>query len=150
MLEDPRLARRTVGWRATPGLTVVEFDNLACAAVPALEAAQAHLSRPRRRRAIGAMGDLARVGMRASHPKGVGATTRRRTSPKTGRSPAGRCGVIQPFAKGALRKPRSSSSIGERAACGASSAWYACPADRYGHFLCRCYSLSSWEAKPAC
>ena len=55
MLRYPRLARHPAVFRALTGLTVAEFAALAAEAVPALAAADsARLSRPGRRRAIGA------------------------------------------------------------------------------------------------
>jgi hypothetical protein len=55
MLRYPRLARHPAIFRTMTGLTVAEFDTLAAEAVPALaEADRQRLSRPDRRRAIGA------------------------------------------------------------------------------------------------
>ena len=55
MLRYARLARHPQVFRSLTGLTVPEFDDLASVAVPALAAAdRARLSRPGRRRAIGA------------------------------------------------------------------------------------------------
>jgi hypothetical protein len=55
MLRYPRLARHPAVFRAMTGLAVAEFDALARDAVPALaEADRRRLSRPGRRRAIGA------------------------------------------------------------------------------------------------
>lgn len=55
MLQYARLSRHPTVFRAMTGLMTAEFDDLARAAVPALAAAdQARLSRPSRRRAIGA------------------------------------------------------------------------------------------------
>ena len=55
MLRYPCLARHPAVFRAMTGLTVAEFDALAGEAVPALAAADyARLSRPGRRRAVGA------------------------------------------------------------------------------------------------
>lgn len=55
MLRYATLARQLGAFRALTGLSVIEFDALAAAAIPALAAADAaRLSRPDRRRAIGA------------------------------------------------------------------------------------------------
>lgn len=55
MLHYPRLSRRPDVFRAMTGLTVAAFDDLAGTSLPALAAAdRARLSRPHRRRAIGA------------------------------------------------------------------------------------------------
>jgi hypothetical protein len=55
VLRYPRLARHPDVFRAMTGLTVADFDALARDAVPALAAAdRARLSRPGRRRAVGA------------------------------------------------------------------------------------------------
>ena len=55
MLHYARLSRHPKVFRALTGLTVDEFEDLAGAAIPALaEAERARLSRPNRKRAIGA------------------------------------------------------------------------------------------------
>ena len=55
MLRYPRLARHPEVFRAMTGLTVAEFDALVAAAVPAVaDADRARLSRPGRKRAVGA------------------------------------------------------------------------------------------------
>lgn len=55
MRRYPHLARHPGPFRALTGLSIPQFDALAAEAIPALAAAdQARLTRPGRRRAIGA------------------------------------------------------------------------------------------------